>query len=187
MSYFMALSPAAGSQSPGSSVQNPTEIRKSMSMIDPSNVFMLNNDVLNNLNKYETKYSRYMRCQNDKFANNVSPKCDPYGLDGYASLEESYSDLISAIHIVGDTLLNQTTKDAVSQSTHDKNEQDINSTHKDILRLRAQLDEKLRVLYNENNTGPESVQAQLNSAIYANTLWTILATCLLYYIFVELN
>jgi hypothetical protein len=88
---------------------------------------------------------------------------------------------------VANAIPNQTTKDAVSPNDYTKNNKDIKVTHKELVELRRKLDEKLQNLYNEYDVNPESVQAQLNSAIYANTLWTILATCLLYYIFVEMR
>jgi hypothetical protein len=175
--YFTVLSPES----------NPNTIKKSLSLVDPSNVFLYNNDVLNNLNAYETKYSRYIRCQNNMFAKNVNPKCDPYGSDSYSSLEQSYSNLMNSINVVNNTILNQTTKDAVSPEVYISKEEDIVNVHKHIVELREKLDAKLQKLYSEYDINPESSQAQLNSAIYANTLWTILATCLIYYIFVEMK
>ena len=173
--YFTALSSV------------PDSTKKPLSLVDPSNVFLYNNDVLNNLNAYETKYSRYVRCQNDALAKNVNPKCDPYGSDSYASLEQSYSNLMNSINVETNVILNQSTKDAVSPEVYISKEEDIVNTHKSILALRAKLDAKLQKLYSEHDIDPESAQAQLNSAIYANTLWIILATCLIYYIFVEMR
>ena len=170
-----------------STVQSPDAIKKSFSLIDPSNVFLLNNEILDNLNVYESKYSRYLRCQNDDFAKNVTPNCEPYGSDSYSSLEKSYANLLKSINKVANTIPNQTTKDVVSPKDYEKNNKDIKVTHKELVKLRETLDAKLQNLYNEYGANPESVQAQLNSAIYANTLWTILATCLLYYIFVEMK
>jgi hypothetical protein len=170
------------------SIQSPEDIKKSMSLVDPANIFLLNNDILNNLNKYETKYSRFLRCQDTKFAKDVDdPSCDPYGLDSYASLEKSYSNLVTSIKNVADQMPKQSNKDAVSPQDYVKSKGDITKTHSDIINLRKQLDDKLQNLYNEYDKNPESSEVQLNSAIYANTLWTILATCLLYYIFVELR
>jgi len=185
--YFTILenyTPAAASNS---TIQPPEAIKKSLSLVDPSNVFLLNNDVLNNLNAYEAKYSRYLRCQSDEFEKNVSPACDPYGDDGYASLEKSYANLMDSIDTVTNAIPQQTTKGAVSPTEYKKTDVNLKTTYKDILILRKELDRKLQNLYNEFNANPESSQAQLNSAIYANTLWTILATCLLYYIFVGMN
>lgn len=185
--YFTILENYTPAATSSSTIQSPEAIKKSFSLIDPSNVFLMNNDVLNNLNAYESKYSRYLRCQNDEFAKNVSPNCEPYGSDSYSSLERSYADLLKSMNKVANAIPNQTTKDAVSPNDYKKNNQDIKVTHKELVELRRKLDEKLQNLYNEYDVNPESAQAQLNSAIYANTLWTILATCLLYYIFVEMR
>ena len=183
----VTLSSSSTAEPSTGEVKSPDNIKKSLSLVDPSNVFLLNNDVLNNLNVYEAKYSRYVRCQNDEFAKNVAPACDPYGDDGYASLERSYANLMNSIDTVANTIPEQTTKEAVSPTEYKNTDADLKTTYKDILILRKDLDRKLQNLYNEFNANPESSQAQLNSAIYANTLWTILATCLLYYIFVGMN
>jgi len=60
------------------------------------------------------------------------------------------------------------------------------ANYTDLVKMRSDLDKQLELLYKNMSNEPESSTRMLESNIYANTLWIILATCLLYYIFVEL-
>jgi len=156
------------------------------SLVNPENIFSMNAEVMNKMKTYEEHYERYMRCENPKTAKNVSPSCDFNGIDSYSNLEKAYSELLASLNNVSSILPDQSTINATTPQDSDKNYENAINTHGDIISTRTALDQRLKILYNEANGGPESAQQMLNSAIYANTLWTILATCLLYYIFVEL-
>lgn len=156
------------------------------SLVNPSNIFSMNAEVMSKMKTYEEQYERYMRCENPKTADNVTPSCDFNGIDSYSNLEQAYSDLLASLKSVSSKLPNQSTINATTPQDSDENYKNAINTRDDIVSTRANLDQRLQNLYNEANGGRESAQQMLNSAIYANTLWTILATCLLYYIFVEL-
>ena len=156
------------------------------SLVDPKNIFTMNHDTQMKMFEYEIQYQRYMRCQDPKKANNVSPSCDFNGIDSYSNLEQAYVNLLASLKTTSITIPKQSKVNATTPEDSDKNYKKAIQQHDDILTLRAKLDQQLQNLYNEANGGPESAQQKLNSAIYANTLWTILATCLLYFIFVEL-
>lgn len=55
-----------------------------------------------------------------------------------------------------------------------------------IKMLRSQLDENLRELYYTENSILSDSKMQLDTAVYSGVLWTVLATCALYYVFVKL-
>lgn len=156
------------------------------SLVDPENIFSLNYETQIKMFEYEVQYQRYMRCQDPKKAGNVTPSCDFNGIDSYSNLEQAYSDLLDSLNEVSSVLPYQSKENATTPQDSDRNYKNTVQQHKNIVSTRAALDQRLQNLYNEANMGPESAQQMLNSAIYANTLWTILATCLLYYIFVEL-
>ena len=61
---------------------------------------------------------------------------------------------------------------------------DIN--YNDMAQRRAGLDLKLQQLYNVDNSIPNLYQSQLDSTVYSGVLWTILATTLIYYVFIKL-
>jgi hypothetical protein len=156
------------------------------SLVDPENIFSLNYETQIKIFEYEVQYQRYMRCQDPEKAGNVTPSCDFNGIDSYSNLEQAYSDLLDSLNEVSSVLPYQSKENATTPQDSDRNYKSTIQQHKNIVSTRAALDQRLQNLYNEANMGPESAQQMLNSAIYANTLWTILATCLLYYIFVEL-
>lgn len=156
------------------------------SLVNPENIFSMNSEVMHKMKTYEEHYERYMRCQDPKKASNVTPSCDFNGIDSYSILEQAYSDLLDSLNEVSSVLPYQSKENATTPQDSDKNYENAVRQHKNIVSTRVNLDQRLQNLYNEANMGPESAQQMLNSAIYANTLWTILATCLLYYIFVEL-
>jgi len=159
---------------------------EAQSLVDPVNIFSMNANVMNKMKTYEEQYERYMRCQDPIKSKNVSPSCDFNGIDSYSNLEQAYSQLLASLNAVSSTLPNQSKLNATTPEDSDKNYTNAIDQHDRIVSMRATLDQRLQTLYNEAKGGPESAQQMLNSAIYANTLWTILATCLLYYIFVEL-
>jgi hypothetical protein len=156
------------------------------SLVNPSNIFSMNADAQMKMFEYQLQYERYMRCQDPQKKNNVSPSCDFNGIDSYSNLEQAYTNLLDSLKSVSSVIPNQSSINATTPQDSDKNYENTVRQHDNIVSLRAELDKKLQILYNEANGGPESAKQMLNSAIYANTLWTILATCLLYYIFVEL-
>jgi hypothetical protein len=156
------------------------------SLVDPSNIFSMNAEVMAKMKTYEEHYERYMRCQDPNKENNVRPSCDFNGIDSYSNLEQAYSDLLASLKTVSSTLPKQSSVNATTPENSEANYKNAIDQHNNIVSTRAYLDKRLQILYNEAKGGPESAQQMLNSSIYANTLWTILATCLLYYIFVEL-
>lgn len=81
------------------------------------------------------------------------------------------------------------TSQATNGTTNTKSDQDeeeILRTYASIREQRKQLDLALERLYSENKAGPESSREQLKKSMYANTLWIILASCLIWYAVVEM-
>jgi len=153
-----------------------------ISLTDPSNVFSLQDAVSDNLNTFQTKYARYMRCQNPNTV--ASPPCDVDGTDSLSSLNVAYQSLLTSIQDLSNSFVNQVTIGGTTPQENDKISKKIPIEYKQVLNLRSKLDDQLQSLYNQVNNVPDSPKTQLESAIYINTLWIILATCLLYYIFI---
>jgi hypothetical protein len=160
---------------------------KPVNLTDPSNVFLLDNKVSDSLNKFQLRYSRYVRCQDTAFSNSVSdPPCDLNGEDRYMNLEKSYNELLSAIRDVSNSYKNQSLSDAISPPVYDASYTELINKYSDIVKTRDNLDVKLKRLYDEYSGGPETTKTALDATIYANTLWIILATILVYFVFVKL-
>lgn len=78
---------------------------------------------------------------------------------------------------------NDITNSKYSTSTNNVNI--INEKYKSVLEKRQRLDNKMRELY-ANSRSENDMQIQTDSAVYGALLWTVLATSLLYYVFVKL-
>ena len=66
------------------------------------------------------------------------------------------------------------------------NQGDIDSSYNKVVNLRSRLDLKLQELYNTQNSIPTLNQSQHDSTVYSGILWTVLATTLIYYVFMKL-
>ena len=155
----------------------------------PTNIYNLEGDVMKNVDAFQKKYARFLQCSSSEqgIVDNVSPSCDPTN-DGINSLDTAYKNVMYSINKLNNGLNNIDPAGAsgLTNEEYAQSKQDMTDTYQEILSLRKKLDTKLAALYNERRNGSESSTAQLDSTIYANTLWTILASCLLYYIIVEL-
>lgn len=158
-----------------------------VSLVDPSNVFLLQNQINDKLNAFQTKYSRYLRCQDSNFSGGVNPPCDLNGSDSFRDVTQSYNTLLSSIKETRTVLdHNIQSNEIIKPKDHDQNEADLVTQHDEIRELRGKLDAKLKELYDQMDNGIETPGRQLDSAIYANTLWVILASCLVYFVIVKI-
>jgi hypothetical protein len=62
---------------------------------------------------------------------------------------------------------------------------DLKTRYEELKNLRRKLDLKAQELYNNRKNGNDT-QALTDSAIYGTLLWTILATSLVYYVFIKM-
>jgi hypothetical protein len=88
------------------------------------------------------------------------------------------------------TTSNQYVKDIsdnyAKQIPEGKNYDDIIKMYNNNVRLRKNLDQKMSELYNGDQTIAMYQKKSLDSVVYANILWTVLATSLIYYVFVKI-
>jgi hypothetical protein len=62
----------------------------------------------------------------------------------------------------------------------------VKENHGEILQLRSQLDQKLQELYTLNSSLTVENKVAYDTTIYTGMIWTILATSLLYVVFVKI-
>ena len=131
-------------------------------------------DVISDQSDLNTKYSNYTVAylQYIDCLNTGSSLCST------TSLDASYAGLSSAIkteqgHV--DSVYSVYSGNIVTDASY--------STLTD---LRSNLDLKLQALYNKQNSIPQLYNQQFDSTIYTGVLWTVLATTLIYYVFIKL-
>lgn len=162
----------------------------------PRDIFALEKTVMKNVVDFENRYARFMRCNNPNASKDVqNPQCNLNTTDSVSSLDTSYKNVMVSIGDLNAALdtISASPSAAITPKMHDEIKAKITgvtegtvNTYDQILSLRAKLDDRLDQLYNEKRAGPESSVTKLDAAMYANTMWTILASCLLYYVIVEL-
>lgn len=158
-----------------------------ISLTNPTNMFALQNAVSDNLNNYQTSYARYVRCQDPNTNPQVSdPPCDVDGQDSLYSLNTAYQSLFAAINDLSGSFANQTNINAETPLQYQQETEQFPMDYASMLKLRQELDKQLQELNIQYKGGTNTSSKTLESAAFANTLWVILASCLVYYIFIEL-
>jgi hypothetical protein len=179
--YFQALEPMETQQQ----LNQPNSPVQPISLTDPSNIFQMDNLISDRLNQFQIRYARYLQCQDPLSAASVSnPPCDTITLDSFDSVSGAYISLSSAIQDVSNSFANQTYIGAKTPAEYNADYEKLMKEYTQIVELRRQLDNDLLELEKEKNGGPDTPLARFESAAYINTLWIILATFLIYIIFV---
>ena len=144
------------------------------------------------LTDYKNAYLNYLTCNEKTTGGADAPKngCITTGstitpesgdTTGSKWLSDADGNLNDAIQqMQGDLTYAQ-----LSPPTGD-NSKKINTSYNKMVNYRSQLDLKLQELYNNQNSLPNLHQAQIDSTVYAGILWTVLATSLLYYVFIKM-
>jgi hypothetical protein len=103
------------------------------------------------------------------------------GLDNYA--KTGIRSTVNGPPAVSIPTVPASTVDQQMKKTGDSN---IDDKFNEIQILRSELDGKLRELYYTETSILSDSKMEFDTAIYSGILWTILATCTVYYIFVKL-
>jgi hypothetical protein len=155
-----------------------------ISLTNPENIFQMDNSISDSLNNFQIRYARYMQCQDPRFAASVSdPSCNTNTTDSFEKVEIAYNTLMKAMQNVNTALVKQEYS-GISNKQYDACYNEILTNYKDIVALRKKLDEQYFELKTEKSAGKDTSIAKFESAVYVNTLWIILATILIYFVFV---
>lgn len=154
------------------------------SLKEPVDLFEQDNILSDKLNDFNTRYSRFIRCQDVSASQTMYPACNKF--DTFINVQKSYQSLLSTIHDISNTLVSQELLGTTTEESAE-NQDDILSTYAAIREQRLQMDNILARLYSEQKAGPASSEKQVKQAMYANTLWVILASCLIWYAIVEMK
>lgn len=154
-------------------------------------IYIDTSKVYSSLQNYNSAYTSYLTCveknpaidsntgaiQRDPSSNKFvysSANCskpDPKQLlQQIEQLQASITKIISENPTATDSSMNHTTQN-----------------YNTMLALRNELDTKLLELYQTDFSIPVIYQQDADSAVYATILWTILASCLLYYLVTKRN
>ena len=152
----------------------------------PENVFQKQNEISDELNDFQTQYSRYMRCQNKNTADKVDPPCDLNGIDNFSNLKNAYRKLYSSLDEMTTVYDNQTTENGKTVQVYNENEEQLDENYDNVLKMRKDLDNRLRFLQEYSNNAISPTFRRLDSVNLINTLLIIFSCCLVYFLIFDL-
>jgi hypothetical protein len=157
-------------------------------LTDPKNVFRMQNEISDNLNKFQIRYGRYLRCQNQQTANNVvDPPCNLNTIDSFSELKNAYDALYKSMESTETVYEDQSKKDGVTNDAYDENKDTLDKTYKNVADMQENLDAKLKYIQEQlKHSGQNSSYRMFESRQLINTLLIILVFSILYYAIFEL-
>ena len=83
-------------------------------------------------------------------------------------------------------LINSTPSAFLNNTTYDNDYHHVLSQSNQIQKLRGELDFKMKELYQLNGSSGNIYKTYVDSTIYTNILWGVLATSIVYFLFLKL-
>jgi len=148
----------------------------------PENVFDKQNEISDELNEFQTRYSRYLRCQNEDTADLVDPPCDLNGIDNFSNLQNAYKKLYSSMDGMTKVYDKQTKIGGKKVEVYNENEEQLDENYDNVLKLRNDLDNRIRFLQEYSNGAISPSFRMLNRVNLINLLLVILSISLIYYL-----
>jgi len=148
--------------------------------------------LLNDLNEFNAKYARYVACSDNILNANNKLNCTDIELnkqtvtDAYDRIVESTNGaaVSGSLYAVKNSISD--TNDYVTNDVADATFNDISAKHKNIMKLRGELDEKLKELYVTEDSLAYEQKRMFDGTVYTSLIWTVLATTTLFYVFKKL-
>jgi len=150
------------------------------SLTKPKDVFKMVNKVSDNFNTFQTKYARYLRCQNEETAENMNPPCALSSDDNLTSLTDAYIELFKSLDDVENVYASQSTKDGKTNEDYDKHMEELDINYNAVKDMRKDLDDKLRYIQENKDTRNGPAYKRINSRILINTILIIVLFYLIY-------
>ena len=167
---------------PGFVVSEPTA-----NLEYPNDVFQMQNKVSDNLNKFQIRYGRYLRCQNSDTSNEVTdPPCDLNTIDSFSELTTAYKQLYKSLDEIENVYGEQSTVDGVTNEVYDENLKEIKTEYDDMNDMKESIDERLKFIQDQLKDTGNSSERLFTIRKTMNMVLIIIAICILYYIIIEL-
>lgn len=162
------------------------------------NMMSAEGKLLADLNDFNAKYASYVQCTNSSSitkTNFSGATCTAADMN-IQTVNDAYNKLVTYTTSNGKntltggdvyTVLNTRLDQSMSIPKYDASYNYITNTYNsDVLKLRSELDAKMRELYGTPDSRMFEYKQSYDSTIYAGILWTILATTGLYFVFTKL-
>jgi len=150
-------------------------------LLDPSNIFLLENNLINQLETYNKQYARFVRC-NDKDASGsvTGPSCEEVDRDS-GKLLTQYNTVTSAIVDLSNALVQTSSTAGVAPAIVDASFASIQTQHSNLVTTRTKLDQQIKSLFDKNgNFNPTAESLDYTAVKYTNMCLTILCVAMVY-------
>jgi len=148
---------------------------------EPSaDIFDLEQDVIAKLNIFNSTYAEFIRCNSTNTYINKT-NCPTSPVNPHQS-QLNVNDAIARLS----NALQDINHNSDSPVQYDASYNEITNNYKNVQQLRASLDLKMKDLENEDKSLSHIYQSKTDATVYAGILWTVLASSLVYYVFVKL-
>ena len=148
---------------------------------DVALIASLENDLVNKLNIFYKEYATYLRCISCNMTDN---NCNR-SLCSDSNLKTSYDDVNNLLN----NITNQTKKlniKGMDTTSYEDRFKKIKQYHIDILNTRREFDEKIKYINDAQQSYNKIYDNSNKSSIYTGIVLSVLATSVLYYVFVKL-
>lgn len=151
-------------------------------LLDPSNIFLLENNLINQLETYNKQYARFVRCNNPDASGSVTgPSCDVINLDTSANLLNQYNTVTAAIVDLSNALIQTSSISGVAPPLADASFASIQTQHTQLVTTRTKMDEQIKSLFDKNgNFNPTAESLDYTAVKYTNMCLTILCVAMVY-------
>lgn len=145
--------------------------------------------LLHDLNDFNAKYAEYIACTTNLGAGNCSDgdkntayaKLVSLDADGNNILDASGNNTSGSIFDVSTSLTENNANVTPSQAQTQYNS--LKSTHKDIMKMRGELDAKLKELHVTDDSFAYEQKRVFDGTVYTSLIWTVLGTSILFFAF----
>jgi len=154
-------------------------------LINPNNIFQLENAVMADLTEFNKQYRLYLTCGNTGNSNqqyidksicngDTNRSIDPLNNAYHKLVNDQGTGSLNILNSAIDNLKN--TSGGIDQNQYIQNYYDILAKYKIIVNQRQSLDAKLNELYEIGDTSSNFYQKKLVGTSYTKILLTVLAT-----------
>lgn len=166
-------------------------VKNSGKNINGKTVFELEQQVVDDLNKFYSTFYNYLRCtatDNVNLSDNKKMTAKELG-GNYNCNNPKTSDNVKNDYTTLQNSIKQLNNALAEIHTSGYKVEDIDKivkNYNDVLKLRNELDIKMANLNGLPGTPYAQYKASHDSTVYASIVWSVLATSLIYYVFVHL-
>lgn len=143
--------------------------------------------LVKSLNSFYEEYAKYLRCTSCNLSANCRDSdrvnCDSQAVTAkFNEIEQILNDPSSGYF----QLLNDLNANGVDTTSYNARFKQIKDNHRNILKTRRELDEKIKFINKTQDTYNNSNDNNTLSSIYTGIVLSALATSVLYYVFIKL-